>query len=113
MTYRIKNLHDASIRMFHSKNFEYPKYDRDNARNKAILTRLFNDTLSGRIKGFYLIDETDFRAWHRSPKQEGYIQFSVGFYRNGELLPCMDLQFKTVEEFLNEGCPSGRYAEII
>ena len=112
MTYRIKNLHDATKRMFNAKGFNYPKLDRDSDRNDAIITRLFNDTMTGIIKGFYLIDETDFRAYHRSPKRDVYIQLSYGFYRNGDLIPCGDVQLESARDLLREGVRSGHYKII-
>lgn len=112
MRYRIKNLHDATLKMFHAKGFHYPKLDRDDHRNDLIMERLFNDTMSGKIKGFYYVDDTAFKAYHRSTKEAGKIQYSYGFYRNGELIPCGDCQFSTFKDMSREGFPSGVYAEI-
>lgn len=112
MRYRIKNLHDATIRMMHAKNFNFPSLDKDHARNEAIMKRLFDDTMQGKIKGFYLVDNTDFKAYHRSPKKDGYIQLSAGFYKNGELYPTYDIQMKDSKDMIKEGYPSGFYAII-
>ena len=107
---RIKNLEAVTIKAFQTGDFT--KADRDSDRNNAIITRLFNDTMSGKIKGFYLISETSFKAYHRSPKQADTIQLSVGFYKFGNLYPTYDVQLKTAEDALREGYESGLY-EII
>ena len=103
---RIKCLHDAAIRDFKTN---YPKYERDAERNAAKMERLFNDTLNGIIKGFYLISNSNFKAYHRSTKEDGKIQLSSGFYKNGELFPCYDCQFTTFVDMQREGWPSGYY----
>ena len=108
---RIKDLENATIKAFRSGDFR--KADKQAAHNDAIITRLFNDTLSGKIKGFYLVDDTYFKAYHRSPKKPGYIQYSVGFYKHGELYPTYDLQFKTAADAIKEGYNSGLYEIIV
>lgn len=112
MQYRIKNLHDAAGRMIKAKNFNYPPYDRDSKRNDLILSRLFNDTMSGTIKGFYLVSDEDFKAYHRSPKEDNKIQLSAGFYRDGELIPCYDVQLEDAAAMIKEGYTSGIYKII-
>lgn len=107
---RIKDLEPHTIKAFHSGNFD--RVDTLCRHNDAIITRLFNDTLSGKIKGFYWISDKYLKAYHRSPKQSGYIQLSVGFYRDGELYPTYDIQFRSAKEALKEGYNPGRY-EII
>lgn len=107
---RIKNLEAVTIKAFQTGDFT--KADRDSDRNDAIITRLFNDTMTGKIKGFFLISDTYFKAYHRSPKQPETIQLSAGFYKNGELYPTYDVQLKTAKEALKEGYDSGKY-EII
>jgi hypothetical protein len=108
--YRIKNLEAVTIKAFQTGNFD--KADKESTRNDLIITRLFNDTLSGKIKGFYLIDKTHFKAYHRSPKKSGYIQLSVGFYKNGELYPTYDIQLETASDCIKEGYDSGFYETI-
>ena len=108
--FRIKNLENVTVKAFHTGDFR--KADKETAHNDAIITRLFDDTLSGKIKGFYLVSNESFKAYHRSPKKPGYIQQSVGFYKDGELYPTYDLQFKTAKEAIREGYNSGFY-EII
>jgi len=112
MTYRIKNMYNSTLRMFHAKGFKYPRHDRDDARNDAIMTRLFRDTQEGIIKGFYLVSNDQFKAYHRSPKKAGFIQFSVGFYRDGELIPTYDVQMQTAKDMIREGYESGHYKVI-
>jgi hypothetical protein len=112
MKYRIKNLHDATLKMFHSKNFHCPKLDKENERNDLIMKRLFDDTMSGKIKGFYLVDNEQFKAYHKSTKEDNKIQYSYGFYRNGELIPCGDCQFSTFKDMQREGFSSGFYELI-
>lgn len=109
--YRIKDLTTVSRKAFLSDS-SMQKYEQEDTRNDAIIKRLFTDTMNGTIKGFYLVSDTDFRAYHRSPKQENTVQYSVGFYKNGELYPTYDLQFKTAKEAIKEGYNSGFY-EII
>lgn len=112
MQYRIKNLHDGCCRMIRAKNFNYPRYDKDCRRNDLIISRLFNDTKAGIIKGFYLVSDEDFKAYHRSTKEAGKIQLSSGFYRDGELIPCYDVQMATADDLIKEGYPSGFYKTI-
>ena len=109
-TFRLKSAHDASIKGIRTGNFK--SAERIDKRNQSIMYELFHRTQAGQIKGFYLLSDTDFKAYHRSPKQAGYIQLSSGFYKNGELYPCYDCQFKTAEEMEKEGYPSGIYAII-
>ena len=109
MQYRIKNLHDAAIR---SLKTNYPSYDRDSVRNDLIIKRLFNDTLTGTIKGFYLVSDSTFKAYHRSTKEAGKIQLSSGFYRDGELIPCSDAQLATAADLIKYGYASGIYQTI-
>lgn len=108
--FRIKDLERITVKAFLSGNFD--KADKESHRNDLILTRLFDDTLSGKIKGFYLVSDKTFKAYHRSPKQPNAIQLSAGFYKFGELFPTYDCQFKTAAEMIKEGYESGFY-EII
>jgi hypothetical protein len=109
---RIKNLESGSIKMFHCGG-EFPRYFQDCERNDLKIKRLFEDTQKGIIKGFYLIDKKNFRAYHRSPKKDGFIQLSSGFYKNGELFPCYDVQMKNFEDLTREGYNSGFYDIIV
>ena len=108
---RLKNLHDHSLRWFW-KNGNYPALDKEETRNDAIITELFNRTQNGTIKGFYLVSDKWFRAYHRSPKNPGQIQESIGYYCNGELIPQSDGQYTTAKELIRSGLHSGIY-EII
>jgi len=110
--YRIKNLHDGARRMLKSKNFKYYQYEKDIQRNDAIMGRLFDDTKAGKIKGFYLVSDKDFKAYHRSTKEENKIQLSSGYYSNGELIPCYDIQLETPMDLFMEGYASGIYRII-
>ena len=104
MTFKIKNLHDAALKDLHSGG-HYKPYDRQNARNEAIDRHLYRLTANGAIKGFYLDSQPDengyqaFRAYHRSPKNPGQIQLSVGWIKNGELIPTYDIQYASPEDF--------------
>ena len=114
MTYKIKNLHDAALKDLHSLG-HYKPYERQAERNKAILSYLFNATMSGNIKGFYLVSDKDFKAVHRSTKEAGKVQLSSGCYRGGVLLPCYDVQYSNAEEFTTgykAEMPSGIYKII-
>ena len=109
--FRIKDLHYGTLKAFNHMDFR--KVEKETAHNDAIFTRFFDDTLLGKIKGFYLVSNESFKAYHRSPKNPGYIQQSVGFYRDGELYPTYDLQFKTAKEAIKEGYNSGFYEIIV
>lgn len=109
MNYRIKELHDAAVRFLKTR---YPAYEKDARRNDLIMMRLFNDTKAGKIKGFYLVNSRDFKAYHRSTKQPGAVQLSSGFYENGELIPCYDIQMETAADLIREGYAAGIYKEI-
>ena len=108
--FRIKNGRNAAIKLLHTGDAKAP--DRISGRNAAIMGELFRRTQAGQIKGFFLVSDTDFKAYHRSPKRDGFIQLSSGFYKNGELIPCYDVQLLTAEDMECEGYPSGVY-EII
>lgn len=107
---RLKDGTNASTKAFLTGNCI--STDRLTARNESVLCDLFRRTASGLIKGFYLIDNTDFKAIHRSPKQDGFLQLSAGFYKNGDFYPCYDIQMQTAKDLIREGLPSGLYAII-
>lgn len=106
---RVKNLHNAAIRAF---NGDFKPVEKGEARNNAIMCQLFNDTMTGKINGFYLVSDKSFRAYHRSPKAPATIQLSIGFYLDGEVIPTSDRQFRTADEAIKDGFTSGIY-EII
>lgn len=108
--FRIKNGRNAAIKMLHTGDAKAS--DRIIGRNAAIMRELFRRTQAGQIKGFFLVSDTDFKAYHRSPKRDGFIQLSAGFYKYGELIPCYDVQLLTAEDMEREGYPSGVYAII-
>lgn len=108
--FRIKNGRNAAIKLLHTGDAKTS--DRISKRNAAIMGDLFRRTQAGQIKGFFLVSDTDFNAYHRSPKRDGFIQLSAGFYKNGELIPCYDVQLLTAEDMEREGYPSGVYAII-
>lgn len=107
--FKIKNLEIASYRCFNGSTKQFDKYD---AHNTAIMKKLFDDTKSGAIKGFYLVSDKHLKAYHRSPKEAGKIQLSVGFYKDGDLIPTYDVQMETFNDLTREGYDPGRY-EII
>lgn len=109
---RLKSAHDAVIKMLKSKTFNSIAVDRISDRNDAIISDLFRRTAEGAIKGFYLLSDTTFKAIHRSPKESDKLQLSYGFYSNGELIPCGDIQLETAKDLIREGLPSGLYAII-
>ena len=111
MKIRIKELSRAAGKYIRSIG-KYKNYEKYQHRNEAMITLLFRKTADGEIKGFYLDDDRDFRAYHRSTKEPGKIQYSYGFYRNGELIPCGDIQMATAKDLLREGYSSGIYREI-
>ncbi len=111
MKYRIKDLHDAAVRNLKSHG-GYRRYDVLSDRNDLIIANLFNRTMAGAIKGFYLHSESVFHAYTRSTKEAGRIQYSYGFYRDGELIPCGDVQMETAKDLIREGYSSGIYEEI-
>lgn len=109
MQFRLKNLRDAALR---DLKRGYPKYNLYSEREKIIIKRFFNDTMTGSIKGFYFVSDKTFKAIHKSPKKDGCLQLSVGFYDNGELIPCYDIQMSAPEDLIREGLPSGWYQTI-
>lgn len=108
--FRYKDGTNASLKAFRAGDF-IPE-ERLSRRNDAIITELFNRTQNGLIKGFYLVSDTSFKAYHRSPKEAGKIQLSSGFYKDGQLYPCYDCQFLTAAEAIREGIEPGNYAII-
>ena len=110
MEARIKCLHDAAVKSLHTGNSK--TYDRDTRRNEAIMKQFFQNTMKGTMKGFYLVDEETFRCYHRSPKEDDTIQLSYGFYRDGHLIPCGDIQMHCFKDLIREGYPSGLYRAI-
>lgn len=110
---RLKDGHDAAIKMFKTKGNNSVSIDRIDRRNDAIICDLFRRTMQGAIKGFYLLSDKTFKAVHRSTKEEGRLQLSYGFFdESGELIPCGDIQFKTAKEISVADLPSGLYAII-
>lgn len=110
---RLKDGHDAAIKMFKTKGNNSVSIDRIDRRNDAIINDLFRRTMQGAIKGFYLLSDKTFKAVHRSTKTADCIQLSYGFFdESGELIPCGDIQFKTAKDLISEGLPSGNYAII-
>lgn len=110
MKYRIKDLTIHSYRCFNTGSDKV--YDRIESHNEAIMRKLFNDLQDGTIKGFYLVSDKEFKLYHISTKQENRIQYSYGFYREGQLIPCGDCQFETFKDLLREGYSNGTYETI-
>lgn len=110
MTFRIKDLEIASYRCFNGSTKQFDKYE---ARNNAMIKKLFQDTQNGTIKGFYLVSDTQFRAYHRSTKEAGKIQLSAGYYKDGELFPTYDVQMTSFQDLTREGYEAGTYKTII
>lgn len=111
MGFRIKDLHRAAKKCIRSIG-KYKPYDRGSDRNDKIMSWLFAKTKNGQIKGFYLDNDSQFKAYHRSTKENGKIQYSYGFFRDGELIPCGDVQMGTAEDLIREGYSSGIYKII-
>jgi len=59
------------------------------------------------------LESGSIKMFHRSPKKEGFIQLSSGFYKNGELYPCYDIQLKDFDDLTREGYESGFYDVIV
>lgn len=110
MEFKITPLHDLVCRGFETGDMT--EYERELERNDSIMEKLFSDTMNGSIPGFYLKDDQSFKAYHRSTKELGKIQLSSGFYKNGELFPCYDVQMKTFHDMQMEGYSSGIWAII-
>ena len=99
MIVRLKNLHDASVRNIRSLG-RYDKYDKFSDRNDAIMKRLFDELMNGKIKVVAFKDpaKKDFKCYHKSVKERGCVQLSSGFYKNGELYPTYDIQMPDFEK---------------
>lgn len=108
---RIRNLYDAAIKSLKSGGKD-KSYKKLLDHNNSIMRDAFRRIMAGEIKGLHYISETSFKYYHRSTKQENTIQLSSGFYRDGELYPCYDVQMKTPDDLLREGYPSGLW-EIV
>ncbi len=106
---RFKDLEDGSVRCLRSMD-KYKQYDKDVDREKAMVHRLFSDLKNGTINCVALNSDRDFRCYHRSPKNDGAVQLSAGFYSDGELIPCYDRQFFTADDMYEEGVLPGVYA---
>ena len=89
------------------------RHERRCERNDAIMKWLFDATMSGEIKGFYLNEAENEKGWkplvayHRSTKADETIQLSVGWWHNGELLPTYDIQMRDFKDFKKEGYSCG------
>lgn len=108
---RIRNAHDAALHAL--RTGDTIPADRIHRRNRAIMGELFTRTQRGEIKGFYLLSDSDFKAYHRSTKEVGKIQLSSGFYKSGELFPTYDIQLGTVEEMEREHYSAGKWEVIL
>ncbi len=108
---RIKDLHNAAVRCIRSGG-KYLRYEKFQKKSELIMSGLFNRTMKGEIKGFYLADPERFRAYHRSTKETGALQYSFGHYRNNELVPCGDVQMRCPDDLIREGFSSGIYRII-
>lgn len=109
MIFHIRNLEIPAYRTFNGSDKQFEKY---NSRNDIIMKKLFQDTKNGIIKGFYLISDKELKAYHKSTKEPGKIQLSVGFYKDGELYPTYDVQMESFEDLDREGYDAGKYATI-
>lgn len=110
--FKLKNSDVYTWRMWRDTDKSRYRYERELEYNHAIMSYLFNATMNGEIKGFHLVDDEIFRAFHRSTKEDNTIQLSAGFFRNGELIPTYDVQLHNYEEMRREGYPSGVYEVI-
>jgi len=109
MKYRIKDLTIHSYRCFEGS---WTRYEKLEAHNESIMKSLFKDLQAGKIGGFYLVSDKEFKLYHRSTKEAGAVQLSYGFYKDGELIPCGDCQLYDFSDFTREGYPSGTYQTI-
>lgn len=109
MEFRIKDLTIQSYRSFEGSWTQFEKQD---AQNNAKIKRLFQDLQNGKNNGFYLVSDREFKLYHKSTKEAGAIQYSYGFYKNGELIPCGDIQMHDFSDLLREGYPAGVYRTI-
>ena len=102
---RIKNLHDATCRAIRSGKWN--QQETLVKKEEAIMKRLYQDLMAKKIDYFSLVSETDFKCYHRSPKEENAVQLSAGFFKKGTLYPTYDVQIHCFDELLKEGYPSG------
>ena len=95
------------------------RHERRCERNDAIMKRLFEATMSGEIKGFYLNEPENDKGWkplkayHRSTKADDTVQLSSGWWHNGEVIACYDIQMKAFDDFQREGYSSGIWETIV
>lgn len=113
-TFHVKKSDPLFYRFMNGKQWRLPDnpHEKLNRKNEAIMAYLFNATMNGIIKGFHLVDNETFKAYHRSTKEDNCIQLSMGYYKNGELIPTCDVQLHNIKEMEREGYPHGIWEVI-
>ncbi len=106
MLVRLKNLQDAACRNIRSIG-NFPDYEKYSERNDLIMKRLFQDLVDGKVDFVNHVDETYFKCYHRSPRENVLIQLSCGYWKNGELIPCNHVNINSFDDLLDEGYPTG------
>lgn len=106
MKIRFKNLQDAACRNIRSLG-NYPDYEKYSERNDLLMKRLYEDLISRKIDAINYLDDTYFKCYHRSTREGVLVQLSIGYWSNGELIPCCHINICCFEDLLKEGYPSG------
>ncbi len=105
MEVRLKNLRDAAGKDLHSIG-KYKPYRKFSKRNHLIMERLFNDLVDGKVDYISHKSESSFKCICRSTR--GYkAQLSVGFYRDGVLIPEYHINLDSYADLRYEGYPDG------
>ena len=96
-------------------------YNTQDLQNKAAFMKAFKALQAGEINAFYTSYSQrntahgdyyrNYVVYHRSPKQDGYIQESHYFTRgnNPEIIACYDCQHANAADAIREGIKSGAY----
>lgn len=109
-TIRIKNLESATIKMFHSKNFEYKNLDKYDKRNDLIMTFVFDGLMARRFDYVSLQDQKAIRIYTRSIKEPEAVQMTSGVYFGDTEVLNYDRQYKNAAELIKDGYTSGVYS---
>lgn len=121
----ISNKHMAAVMYMRTYGNKYGQkyekiYDTQEAENEAAFCKAFQALQAGEISIFYTCQSCQnntgnyyrtFTAYHRSPKQPGYIQESCYFTRGNdpEIIAQYDIQHATAADAIREGIKAGAY----
>ncbi len=103
---RLNTLHESALKNLRHKG-NYKPFSKMSDRNDKIMKGLFDKLLKGQIDTLSFVSDDIFRCLHRSTEDSGKIQYSFGFYKDGNLIPWSHASFDSAEDFVNYGYPTG------